>query len=232
VSSWLELLLLALASMFWPTLVLIVVLALRVPHPVKILAWFLAGGLLTTVSVGIALVFLLEDSSFLSGAHPPGDPVLYITIGLLSLAAAYALNRRIHSRATTPHVETAAAPSKEKKPSLAERAVNRGAVVSFLAGVVLNIVPGTFPFVAMKDIAELDVSDAAKIATIIIFYVIMFTFIEVPIVAYLFAPARTTAATNRFNDWLARNGRRIGVYVLAGVGLYLLVRGVIAAFKS
>ena len=58
-ANWLELLVLALASTFWPTLILIVVLALRLDRPVKILVWFLIGGLLTTVSVGIAVVFAL-----------------------------------------------------------------------------------------------------------------------------------------------------------------------------
>ena len=48
VPAWLELLVLATASMFWPTLIAIVVLALRISHPVKILVWFMAGGLLTT----------------------------------------------------------------------------------------------------------------------------------------------------------------------------------------
>ena len=49
--NWLEIVLLAFASMFWPTLITIVVLALRVPQPVRIHAWFLFGGLLTTTFV-------------------------------------------------------------------------------------------------------------------------------------------------------------------------------------
>ena len=68
--SWLEILLLALASMFWPTLITVVVLALRVPHPIKILCWFVAGGLLTTVSIGLVLVFTLQDSDFVGQSKP------------------------------------------------------------------------------------------------------------------------------------------------------------------
>ncbi len=93
--------------------------------------------------------------------------------------------------------------------------------------VVLNIVPGTFPVVALKDIAQLNASDGAKLAVIVVFYVIMFAFVEVPIVAYLIAPERTTVAVNAFNAWLKRNGRRVAAYVLGGVGLYLIVRGVV-----
>jgi hypothetical protein len=227
--TWLELLILAFASMFWPTLILIVVLALRVPQPVKILIWFLAGGLLTTVSIGIAVVFLLQGQSFISGSHPSANPALYLTIGLLSLAAAVALYRKSPKPPAEPQPESAPA-SEENKPSMAERAVGRGAPVAFAAGIVLNIVPGTFPIIALKDIAQLDASNGAKVLTIIVFYLIMFAFIEVPIVAYLFVPERTTVAVNDFNAWLGRNGRRLGAYVLGGVGLYLVVRGIVELF--
>lgn len=149
-STWLELFVLAVASIFWPTLIAIVVLALRLERPVKVLSWFLAGG---------------------------------------------------HGR------------------------VAGG--VAFAAGVVLNLVPGTFPIVALKDIAEMDAGNATKVVAIILFYVIMFAFVEVPIVAYLIAPERTTAAMNNFNAWHTENGRRRAVYVIAGVGLYLIVRGVV-----
>ena len=55
----------------------------------------------------------------------------------------------------------------------------------------------------------------------------MFAFAEVPIVAYLFSPERTIAATTRFNEWLTRNGRLAAAIALAVVGAYLAVRGVV-----
>jgi thiol:disulfide interchange protein len=231
VPNWLELLVLALASMFWPTLIVIVVLALRVSHPVKILVWFLIGGLLTTISVGIAVVFALQGASFMSGSKPTADPVVDITVGLLSLLGGFALLRKRPSQAPQKTQAETATDSKPKKPPLTQRAVESGAWVAFAAGIVLNIVPGTFPIVALKDIAQLDASDAAKVATIVVFYVIMFAFVEVPIVAYLFAPERTTVAVDDFNAWLSRNGRRMGGYALAGVGLYLTIHGIVESFS-
>ena len=76
-----------------PTLIAIV-LALRINHPVKILVWFLAGGLLTTVAIGIAVVFAFQEASFMTGSTPTVDPVIYLTMGLLSLLAAFVLLRR------------------------------------------------------------------------------------------------------------------------------------------
>jgi sulfite exporter TauE/SafE len=224
VPNWLEIVLLAFASMFWPTLITIVVLALRVPRPVRILSWFVLGGLLTTITIGLVLVFALQDADFISGSSRPVNPVLNITAGVLALAVAFYLARRGRR-----HVEPAA--TEEKKSGLTQRAVERGGLVAFLAGVVLNIVPGAFPVVALKDIAQLDSGDATKVVSVIVFYVIMFSFAEVPIVAYLFAPERTTARVNEFNTWLRRNSTHIAVGVLAAVGIYLTVRGLVQAIR-
>ena len=226
--NWLELLVLAIASMFWPTLIVVVVLALGSSRPIRLLFGFLVGGLITTVAIGTAVVFALEGTSLVSGSSPSVDPVINITMGVLSLLAAYVLNRR-SKRPAEPKAEVA--PTKPKKPSYMQRAVEKGAVAAFGAGVILNIVPGTFPIIAMKNIAELDASDAAKVATIIGFYVIMFAFVEVPLIAYLFAPERTTAKVDDFNAWLGRNGHRLAVYVIAAVGVYFTVKGVVEIFR-
>ena len=225
-SSWLELLLLAIASMFWPTLIVIVVVALRLEHPVKILFWFLVGGLLTTVTVGIITVFALQGA--ISSSSRSVDPAVEIAIGLLSLLGAFLLHRRASMQQPSPSTEDLSSAGKDT-PSVAERAVGGGAAVAFTAGVLLNIIPGTFPIVALKDIAELDASNTAKSAAIVVFYVTMFTFVEVPIVSYQLAPERTTAAMNKSQDWLARNKLRVAVYVMAVVGFYLVVRGVVDA---
>jgi len=221
--NWLEIVLLAVASMFWPTLITIVVLALRVPQPVRILAWFLFGGLLTTITIGLILVFTLQDSSFVSGSSRSANPIMNILGGLLALAGAFYLSRR------PPHHHAEPADGEKKQSGLTQRAVERGGLVAFIAGIVLNIVPGAFPFVALKDIAQLDASNATKAVSVVVFYVIMFAFAEVPIVAYLFAPERTTARVNDFNDWLGRNTTRVAIWVLVVVGIYLTVRGVIQA---
>jgi hypothetical protein len=107
--------------------------------------------------------------------------------------------------------------------------LDRGAPLAFAAGIVCNIIPGVFPLVALKDIAEMDISLAQTVAVLLAFYVIMFAFIEVPLVSYLVAPEWTPQATQRFNAWLDRNMRRVGIGALAGVGGYLVVKGIYEA---
>jgi hypothetical protein len=56
----LQILLLAVGSMFWPLLLVVVLIALRTSRPLSILVWFYLGGLITTVTVGAALVLVLR----------------------------------------------------------------------------------------------------------------------------------------------------------------------------
>jgi len=215
-----ELLLLAVASAFWPVLLAVDLVALQAPHPVRLLACFLVGGLLTCVVIGTFLTQVLQQSYAITASHPTADPIVYLGAGVAAFAVAFAVARRPQKPK----------PKKDKGPTLYERALQRGAPLAFLAGVALNILPGVFPLVALKDVAELGYGLAATVAVLTVFYVIMFTLIEVPLVGFLAAPERTTAMTRNFNRWLGANSRRIVIVVLPVVGAYLLVRGVIALF--
>jgi hypothetical protein len=44
------------------------------------------------------------------------------------------------------------------------------------------------------------------------------------------ALAGATVAVSALSAWLKRSGRRVAAYVLAGVGLYLTIRGVVDLF--
>ena len=57
----LELLLLAIAAAFYPALLAVVIIFLGRPHPKKLLAFFLAGAWLTSLSIGLVAVFALEE---------------------------------------------------------------------------------------------------------------------------------------------------------------------------
>ena len=209
---------LAILSIFWPLLIAIVVVALRTAHPVQILSAFLVGGLLTTIGVGLALVFALQDAKFFQGSRPSADPPIYIVVGLLCLISAWVLRgMKPKPKPEKPHREG---------PSKTERYVANPRV-AFVAGVVLNIAPGFFPLVALKNIAEADYHASTKVALVVVFYVIMFALVEVPIVSHVIAPARTAAAVQGVNDWLSANGRRVAVWILTAGGGYLVVRGLL-----
>ena len=216
-----EIVLLAFGSAFWPLLIAITVIALQAPNPMPLLLCFLVGGLLTTISIGVAIVLLLSGTSLVDRSRPPLDPVLDFVVAALMFLVAYALARSHARRKSAP------APTKTGS-SWPERALAHGAPLAFVFGILLNVVPGFLPLVALKDIAELGVGTASVILIVSGFYVVMFAFVEIPLVGYLFAPERTKLLTARFNVWLSANGRMVGAWIAAAAGVYLTVRGIVA----
>lgn len=215
-----EIFLLAVGAMFWPLLLLVDIVAFRAERPVMILAWFLAGGFLTTVTIGVAIVYALRATSLVTHSRSGTDAWVEIVFGALALVAALVLWRR--PRPKPSRDEDSSAGSERLRRMLA-----RGAGLAFVAGIVFNIIPGVLPFIALKDIAELGYPVAGTVAVIVAFYVVMFTFVEVPVLGFLVDPDRTSAAVVDFNRWLEYNWRTLASAVLAVFGVLELVRGVV-----
>jgi Sap, sulfolipid-1-addressing protein len=227
VSELFELVLLGILSAFWPTLVLVDVLAFQTPKPERILMAFLAGGLISTVTVGTVLVLRLQGTSLMTTSRSTTDPTLNFVVAGIVFLAAYVLNRLGDKplprlRREKPEQE----PAKPKGPSFAERAIDRGPALAFVAGLLLNILPGVFPIIALKNLTELDYSAAETVGILIVFYVIVFAFVEIPIVSFVVAPDWTQDRVTRFNTWLGENTRRVIVWALVAGGVYLTLRGI------
>jgi hypothetical protein len=218
--------LLAVAAAFYPTLLAIVILILSRPRPVRLLAAYLAGGMIVSVGIGCLIVFGLE------GAGPPrkrtADPIVDIVAGAVSILVAWMLvkGRDPRPRRLRDRQEQARAAGRHE--SWTSRAVSHDSpAVAFALGIVLDL-PSVWYLVALKDIAEGNRGTAVDFLLILAFNLIMFVLIEVPLVAYLVAPERATVLVHGFNAWLHAHARHIAVAIAGGVGLYLLVRGVLA----
>jgi Sap, sulfolipid-1-addressing protein len=99
---------------------------------------------------------------------------------------------------------------------------------AFLLGIGLDLVPGFFYLVALKDIAEADYSPAVVVVLVVVFCVLMFMLIELPLVSYFVAPTKTEDWVRGFNSWLRNNARSLAPTIVLVVGIFLIVRGVIA----
>ena len=98
----------------------------------------------------------------------------------------------------------------------------------FVLGIVLNM-PGVWYLMALKDIALSSYTNTEKVLLLLGFNVIMFTFVEAPLIGYLVAPDWTRGRVDAFNGWLHRHGRHLGGWIGVGLGTYLIVRGILAA---
>ena len=227
----LEIALLGLASALWPLLLVVVVIALNTSRPVRILGWFLVGGLLTTISIDTALVFAFQGSSFTEGPRPSADGWVDIVVGALALLAALVL--RLGTQGKGP--KRFQPKPKDDRPSRAqewiEDLVERGATLSFVAGIVATILPAPFALIAMKNISELDITDAQAFGLIVMFNLLMFSMVEIPLEGFLVAPDWARRTATGFNTWLAENLRKVAIYALLIGGVIELIRGLVAVFN-
>ena len=162
---------------------------------------------------------VLQDTSAVTRSRSTLSPGVALVGGGAALAAAWLLERRRRRRPPRTH--------EPSPPGRLQRRLDRGTVAAFVVGIVLNLFPGVLPFVALGHVAELDYGLGETALILLAFYVVMFAFIEVPLVAYLVAPRSTAARTVRFNAWLDRRGPALAVWALAACGAYLVARGLV-----
>jgi len=217
-NTLLELLLLAIASAFYPLLLAVVIIFLGRPHPKMLLLYFLAGALLVSISIGITAVNVLDAADIGSSARGTVNAAFYLVIG----TAAVIIGAHF--------LRTAAKPKKDSpKPSMTQRVLTKDSSwLVFALGMLLNL-PGLWYLLGLKNIALGDFSKTEEVLLILGFNVIMFAFVEIPLVGYTFAPDWSRRLVNRLNAWLHRNGRHLGGWIAVALGIYLITRGIIAA---
>ncbi len=218
--------------MFWPLLLVVVLIALESGQPLKILVWFYLGGLLTTMTVGAALVFGLQDSPLMSGPRLPSAPGVDIVIGLLALLAGF-LVRRVDTRRKRDPARREAPKEKKKSRSSEwmQHLVEHGGHLSFAAGIVGSLFPSPLVLLGMADIAQLGYEAIPTLLVILGFYLIMFLFIEVPIVGFVVAPERTKTTAIGAKAWLDRNLLVLAFWALTVVGAFEVIRGIVGALR-
>ena len=217
-----EILALALIAMFFPALLAVVLIALRSTRPQRLLASFYAGGFLSATTVGLVIVFSLHGASVDSSSSNGLDPVFYFVLAALAFVAAWVVrSRQLLVKKEPSSGETAAG-----KSDRLSRALDRGAPYAFIAGLLLCAIPGVSALVALKDIAQLGWPAAETTGMVLVFFLIMFSFIELPLVGFSVAPDQAIAKTLAFNAWLDRNANRLATNALVLLGIFLFVRGV------
>jgi hypothetical protein len=50
--------------------------------------------MISSVTVGLVIVFALQGTSLVSASHPPADPIVYFGVGVIALGLAVVIRRR------------------------------------------------------------------------------------------------------------------------------------------
>jgi hypothetical protein len=218
----------ALAAALNPTLLAATTVMLLLDHPKRLLLGYLAGALMTSVTLGLVIVFALDGSA--STAQHTLSPAMDLALGVLLLVIAFVIRPGRQPKETGRLAERRRKKEEtkgEKGPPLWQRKLSQGtARTTFVVGALLTL-PGASYLIGLHKIGDGDPSVAAAVGAVLLFNLIMLALLELPLIGFIFAPDWTPRAVDRFKDWFSRNVRRLGFRLALLFGVLLIVRGLI-----
>ena len=208
-----------------PTLLAAVTIMLLLPNPKRLMIGYLLGAYLTSITLGLLIVFELEGVASVGSAKRTLSPIADLVIGGLLITAGLVLrDQRMKARSER---KKAAKEAKGKKESIPERLLGRGDPrITFFVGVILTF-PGASYLAALAKTSKLDVADAWIVLIVIGLCLLQQLLLELPIIAYTVAPEWAKRAIAGFREWLARNGRRAASNLAVVLGGLLILRGIV-----
>ncbi len=219
---------LAFLAALYPTLLAATTVMLLLPHPKRLLLGYLLGAAMTSVTVGLVIVFALRHSGLTKTTQTTLGPGADIALGCLALAIAFVLRSGRAQRLVERRRERKAAKGKDKAgPPRWQQALGRGSArTTFVVGALLTL-PGATYITALYRIADENLADPLTVVVVLAFNLIMLMLLEIPLLAYTFAPDWTPKAIDRAKHKLSERGRIWGVRVATLLGLLMIARGVI-----
>jgi Sap-like sulfolipid-1-addressing protein len=221
---------LALAAMFNPTLLAAVTVMMLLPETKKLMLGYLLGAYLTSISLGLLIVFSLHDTSAASSARTTFTPAEDLVFGAIFLVVGTVLRTGRVDRARERR--KAKKEGKEQKEAWPQRMLARGSArITFAVGAALTL-PGASYLLALNRIAHLDAGAVPSALLVIVFCLIQMAILEVPLIGYAFAPEATQERVTRFREWIALNAERVIGTGALWIGGLLILRGAIALILS
>jgi len=213
----------ALTAAFNPTLLAATTVMLLLPSPRRLMLGYLAGALLTSITLGLVIIFSLQTSGTVSTTRHTVSPSVDIALGALALLLASVVARGRDK----PIRERRKAKSEGKEPPRWQRELGKGSArTTFVVGALLTL-PGASYLVGLDRISKGNYPRAVDVLLVIIFNVIMLALLEVPLLSFALAPDWTPGAIERAKAWIGRRGRRVAVVGLTIIGGLLVIKGLV-----
>jgi hypothetical protein len=218
---------LAFLAALYPTLLAATTVMLMLPHPKRLLLGYLLGAAMTSVTLGLVIVFALQDTGVASAAQHQLSPGADLALGALALVVALVLGTG-RDRRLVERRQARKAAKKPDGPPRWQQALGRGSArTTFVVGAVLTL-PGATYLTALHRIADQDLAAPTTVAVVLAFNLIMLMLLELPLLAYTIAPEWTPRAVQGFRETLGRRGRVWAIRGATIIGILLVLRGVLA----
>jgi hypothetical protein len=191
-------------------------LMLNRPRPVLQLLAFLSGGFAMGMTVGLVVLFVFRRR--LLGSTYFTLPRVQILIGFLALVVAVGVAVDVRGR-------LGSRPARLARP--AQRLLSGQSLsVAGIAGLSIAL-PSVDYLAALAVILASGAAALTQVAVLLIFNVVAFAFVEIPLLAYLLAPNTTATSMSALHNWI-RSRRRVEVAsMLAAAGCVFLAVGVV-----
>jgi hypothetical protein len=214
-----------------PTLLAASTLMMLLPNPVRLMFGYLLGAMMTSITLGLVIVFSLNGSSTVSTTKKTLAPAVDIALGALLLILAYVLASGRASRVRERRRERKESKG-PKQPPRWQRALSKGtARTTFVIGALLTL-PGASYLAGLDQIHKLQYGTAETVVLVIAFNIVMLTLLEVPLVCFVVAPDWTPGAIERTKAWIGRRGPELAARGLTVIGVLLIVKGVIEVIAA
>jgi Sap, sulfolipid-1-addressing protein len=216
----------ALTAALNPTLVAASTVMMLLPSPVKLMFGYLLGALMTSITLGLVIVFSLENSGTVSTTKNTLSPLATIALGAILLAVDFVVVTGRWERRSERRRENKAR-KEDKGPPRWQKALGKGSArVTFAVGALLTL-PGASYLAGLSRIDKLNLSTPETVLAVVGFNLIMLALLEIPLVCFVVAPDWTPQAIDRAKAWIRRHAHAFAVWMLTVLGGLLVIKGLI-----
>jgi hypothetical protein len=221
-----QVILLSLTASLNPTLVAATTVMLLLDKPARLMAGYLLGAYMTSITLGLVIVFSLSNSSTTNTTENTISPAADIGLGAIALAISFVLYTGRQERIRERRRERKAA-KPDKGPPRWQRELSKGSPrTTFIVGALLTL-PGASYLAGLHEIHKLKYSTPVTVLVVIGFNVVMLWLLEVPLASFLVAPEWTPRAIQRAKLWVSRHAHVFAVRGSAAVGVLLVIKGIV-----
>ena len=222
-----QVLLLSLTSALNPTLLTATTVMVLLPAPKRLMLGYWLGAMMTSITLGLVIVFALLDTRSVSTTKHTLSPAVDIALGGLALVLAIVIG----TGRDKPVAARRAKRREGKEPPRWQRSLNKGtARTTFVIGALLTL-PGASYLAGLTRIHKLDYSTAGTVLLVIGFNLVMMILLEAPLLAFALAPDQAQDRIDRAKAWVGGHARRYGAWFFGLVGIALVVKGIIGLLQ-
>lgn len=213
----------------------IAVLLISRPRPLLNLLAFWAGGMVTGVGLAVGVLLVLRNvvpmisQEVAATAASPAVRHIQLAMGVIAIVAAVVIASGVRvgqrMRPPTPVGPPSQPHALARMSTRLSRALEGGSpTIAFAVGLV-SATPPVECLIVLAAITASGAAIGAQIAAAVLFTVLTFAIVEIPLVGFLIAPTTTFTVVLRVQQWTQARRRRILAVLMGLSGAFLMSAG-------